>query len=489
MRWRSPLGPTELNRRSLWLQQALADEPDGSSEAPLQGVHRADVCVLGGGYTGLWTAYFLKERDPTLDVVVLEADTCGAGASGRNGGFALSWWAKLSSLVKVCGQDDALWLATEAEKSVDFLGEFGTQHGIEMDYKKAGWLWTATSEAQVGAWDGALADLESRGVDAYRVLNRDELRRRGGSDRYLAGLLDRTQATVQPARLARGLRRVVLQRGVQIYEHSPVVALERNAVVTSAGRVDTEKIVSALGVWTLAFPEFRELRRACVPIASDMIATAPMPDILGEIGWTGGESITDSRQMLHYLRTTSDGRIAIGRGGGAVGMAGRFDRSFHHSTSRSRVIEEDLRWLYPATQRVAITHAWSGPSDRSHSGMPLFGHLHQHKNVFYAMGFSGNGVGPCIIGGRILAALAMGADDRWAKNALADGSRQLFPPEPIRYLGGRLVKRAVERKERLADRGQTVGWATRTLARQAPGGVIKIAEPAKDSTQPTRRSR
>ena len=484
MTWRSPIGPSELKRRSLWLQQALADEPTGSSQAPLQGTRRADVCVMGGGYTGLWTAYFLKERDPTLDVVVLEADICGGGASGRNGGFALSWWAKLSSLIQVCGEDDGLWLAAEAEKSVNFLGEFASQHGIDAEYNKAGWLWTATSEAQIGAWDDAVADLENRGVDAYRLLERAELHQRGGSDRYLAGLLDRTQATVQPGRLARGLRNVVLRRGVEIYENSPVVAVERNAVVTTAGRVDTDTIVSALGVWSLAFPEFRELRRACVPIASDMIATAPMPEILAEIGWTGGESITDSRQMLHYLRTTSDGRIAIGRGGGAVGIAGRFDRSFHYSRARSRVIEDDLRWLYPQTHRVAITHAWSGPSDRSQSGMPLLGRLKGRENVLYAVGFSGNGVGPCVLGGQILAALALDADDRWAKNALADGSRQLFPPEPIRYLGGRLVKRAVERKERLADNGQAPGWVTRALARQAPGGVIKVAEFTGRSTKP-----
>ena len=486
MPWRSPIGPSEATQRSLWLQQALADEPAGASCAPLQGTHRADVCILGGGYTGLWTAYFLKEREPTLDVVVVEADICGAGASGRNGGFALSWWAKLSSLIKVCGEDDALWLATEAEKAVEFLGEFASQHRIEADYKKAGWLWTATSEAQIGAWDDALADLERRGIDAYKVLDQEELRNRGGSDRYLAGLLDRTQATVHPGRLARGLRNVVLQRGVEIYEGSPVVAVERDTVVTSAGRVDANTIVSAMGVWTLAIPEFRELRRACVPIASDMIATAPMSDTLNQIGWTGGESITDSRQMLHYLRTTTDGRIAIGRGGGAVGVAGRFDRSFHHAPSRSRVIEADLRWLYPETQQVAITHSWSGPSDRTHSGMPLFGRLKGRENLLYAVGFSGNGVGPCVLGGRILAAMALEAEDRWGRNALVDSPRQLFPPEPFRYLGGRLVKRAVERKERLADRGHTVGWATRTLARQAPGGVIKVSEPAKDPAKADR---
>ncbi|HVU76865.1 MAG TPA: FAD-dependent oxidoreductase [Gaiellaceae bacterium] len=445
-------------------------------QPPLQGTRRADVCIMGGGYTGLWTAYFLKERVPTLDVVVVEGDICGGGASGRNGGFALTWWAKLSSLVKVCGEDDAVWLATESERAVDFLGDFVAQNKIDADYIKAGWLWTATSQAQIGRWDGALADLERRGIDAYTVLPREELCRRGGSERYLAGLIDRTQATVQPARLVRGLRDVVLERGVQIYENSPVVSIDEKGVVTASGRVDADKVVCALGVWTLAFPEFRELRRACVPIASDMIATAPMSETLAEIGWTGGESITDSRQILHYLRTTSDGRIAIGRGGGAVGKAGRFDWDFHYDPARSRSIADDLRWLYPETQRVPITHAWSGPSDRSHSGMPLFGHLRRRKNVLYAVGFSGSGVGPCILGGKILASLALDADDRWAKNALADGSRHLFPPEPIRYLGGRLVKRAVEQKEAVEDQGRTAGFLTRALARQAPGGVIKVAD-------------
>jgi len=135
--------------KSLWLEEALA----GAEEAPpLQGGERADVCIVGGGYTGLWTALELKRRQPSLDVVLLEAEVCGAGASGRNGGFVLSWWAKFGSLAKLCGTGEALRLARASARAVAEIGDFCAEHGIDCHYRPDGWMWTATSTAQIGAW-------------------------------------------------------------------------------------------------------------------------------------------------------------------------------------------------------------------------------------------------------------------------------------------------------------------------------------------------
>jgi putative aminophosphonate oxidoreductase len=476
----SATGPRELTHRSLWLQQALPEEEARPAERA-RGDVSADVCIMGGGYTGLWTALFLKEHEPTLDVVLLEADICGAGASGRNGGFALSWWAKLASLIKIAGEDDGVWLAREAEAAVDYLGAFAREHDIEAEYVKAGWLWTATSQAQKGTWEPTLEEAERRGIDVFERLSPEDVQRRAGSTRYLAGVLEPSAAIVHPGRLVRGLRRVALDRGVRIHEHSPVVELElssRPVVRTPGARIRAEKVVSALNAWTPGLAAFHGLRRSFVAISSDIVATEPIPDLLEEIGWTGGESITDSRLLVHYHRTTADGRIAIGRGGGALGAAGRFGESFHYDRRRSEGIAASLRWLYPQLRDTEITHAWAGPIDRSESGIPFFGRLDRSPNVYYGLGFSGNGVGPCVLGGRILASLVLGSDDRYAHNGLTKGPKSLFPPEPVRFLGGILVREAVRRKESLDDEGREAGPLVRAIASLAPAGLFKVGEPA-----------
>ena len=191
--------------RSLWLREALVGEEPAP---PLEGSVRADVAIVGGGYVGLWTALRIKEADPACDVVVVERDVCGGGASGRNGGFALSWWTKLPSLVKRFGAGDALALGRASEAAVDELGAFCERHGIDAHFRKAGWLWTATTPAQLGGWEDAVSFCEQLGVEAYERLTPEEVARRTGSPAHLAGVLDRTGATVHPGLLVRGLARV-----------------------------------------------------------------------------------------------------------------------------------------------------------------------------------------------------------------------------------------------------------------------------------------
>ena len=154
--------------RSLWLQEALRDS-DGD-HPPLGGDERADVCIVGGGFTGLWTALSLTERDPALDVAIVEADVCGGGASGRNGGFVLSLWAKFGALKSVCGATEALWLARASEDAVGRIVTFCGEHGIDAQLRDDGWLWTATNRAQIGAWDSTLAAVEAHGEHPFERL-------------------------------------------------------------------------------------------------------------------------------------------------------------------------------------------------------------------------------------------------------------------------------------------------------------------------------
>ena len=304
------------------------------------------------------------------------------------------------------------------------LGEFASANGIDCDYRAGGWLWTARTDAQLGAWEGTVELAERLGADAFERLSPDEISRRAGSPQHLAGVLERTAATVQPAALVRGLRRVALEQGVRIHEHTVVRRIDRGGmrVETGGGSVEAGKIVIANNAWGASI---RELRRLLVVVSSDIVATAPIPERLAEIGWTGGECITDCQQMIDYYRTTRDGRIAFGKGGWRIAYGGRIPGGFDEDARRAELVEHDLRLAYPQLADVPVTHSWSGPIDRSPTGLPLLGHLGGHPDIVYGVGWSGNGVAPSLIGGRILASLALDRDDSWAATRWStSGSRR-----------------------------------------------------------------
>ncbi|MBA3337897.1 MAG: FAD-dependent oxidoreductase [Chloroflexia bacterium] len=466
-------------RRALWWDDVRAAEPDLdiAPPEPLTGEHQADVCIIGGGYTGLWTALRIKDLQPELDLLLIDANLCGSGASGRNGGFVLSWWPKLATLVKLCGEAEALRLAFAAAEAVDAIGAFCQHHAIDAHYRKSGWLWTATTPFHDGAWDQAINVCEQYGVDAFVRLPPAEITARTGSATHIAGVYEPGAATVQPALLARGLRRVALAQGVRIHERTPMVKLERSArpvVRTPHATIVAGRVLLAMNAWAAAFPE---LRRAIVPISSDMIATAPIPDRLERIGWTGGEAITDARMMVHYYRTTRDGRIALGQGGGALGYLGRIGATFD-GPGRAKHVSESFRRLYPALADAPITHQWSGAVDRSELGTLVCGHLGGHPAISYAAGFSGNGVGPSRVAAAILASLALDLDDEWANTPLAKGPVSKFPPEPVRFFGGLLVRAAISRKERTEEKGRAATPLVRRVAGFAPSGLRKGGAPS-----------
>jgi glycine/D-amino acid oxidase-like deaminating enzyme len=460
-------------QRSLWLEEALAADP-GDPCPPLRGAHRADVCIVGGGFAGLWTALRLKELEPACDVVLLDADIVGGGASGRNGGFVLGWWAKLAGLVHRLGEDEGMRLARVAGQAVAEIAEFTETNGIDCHLVQRGWLWVASSPAQIGDWEPAVQAAERRGVDVYLQLTPDELHERIAEPTHLAGVLSRPEATVQPALLARGLRRVALERGVRIHERTRMTDLDRRrppTVRTLEGAITADAVVLTLGAWSAAIPE---LRRAIVPLASDVVATAPAPELLEQINWTGGEAISDARLLVHYYRTTRDRRVVFGKAGGGLAFHGRIGPSFDHSEARAALTARHLHALLPALAKAPITHAWSGPVDRSATGSPLFGRL--GESISYAAGFSGNGVGPSLLAGRVMASLSLRRNDEWSRSGLVSNRHPLFPPEPARYVGGRIVREAVRRKERAEDAGAAPSRVAAALARLAPAGFAQAEE-------------
>jgi glycine/D-amino acid oxidase-like deaminating enzyme len=458
-----------MNARSQWLADVAAALPQAR---PLSGDIKVDVAIIGGGFVGLWTAIAIKELDPACRVAVVEMGRCGGGASGLNGGFVMSWWPKIGSLLKICGREDALWLADQTTGAVAALGDFLAGEGTDADYRQSGWLWTATTPAHIGAWNSVveLAATLGRG-DIFQQVTPAEIVRRSGSAAHLAGICETINGTVHPAKLGRGLAAIAARRGVEIYENTRVDHLARSRparLVCAAGSVTAQRVVLATNAWAATMPE---LARRFVCVGSAVVSTPPIPDRLSAIGWTGGESITDSQTTVTYYRTTRDGRMIFGKGGGRLYYTGAPSEATFQDPFGIAEATADFRRVYPMLADIPLARCWSGPIDRTYDSLPLLGHLHGSPHILYGVGWSGNGVNPSRIGGRILAGLALERRERWTENGMVDRNARRFPPEPIRYLGGALVRAAMMRKDRSEIAGSRVSRIDKVLASLAPSGL------------------
>jgi glycine/D-amino acid oxidase-like deaminating enzyme len=439
-------------RTGWWLEEAGEVAPT----RPLEGDAKADVAVVGGGYLGLWTTWQLLQLEPELDIVLLEAAVCGHGPSGRNGGFCETLWGDAPTLREKSGDTAALAVCRASEEAVRGIGAWCETNGVDAWYRAAPMLRVATTESQVGSWDGIVRAAAELGAPEEVVsVSAEEVRARCASPLFLGGALYRLNATVQPARLALGLRAKLLERGVRIHERTEVTRLGRDgSVETRAGRVRAGAAVLAVNSTAAGFPGYR---LSLAVASSHIVLTEPVPDVLEELGWTGGEAIVDSRTLVHYLRTTRDGRIAFGWGGGAMGFGGRASDRLELDSSVISRTRESLVRFFPRLRGRTVTHAWGGPIDVSPTHLPIFG---SRGRVHHGFGFTGNGVGPSYLGGEILARLALDRRDERTRLAIVEPSRKLFPPEPFRYAGGSLIRRALLAKDAAEDAGRKPGAMT-----------------------------
>jgi glycine/D-amino acid oxidase-like deaminating enzyme len=242
-------------------------------------------------------------------------------------------------------------------------------------------------------------------------------------------------------------------------------------VVCDGGSVQATKVVLALNAWAAALPE---LRRSLVVIGSDIVLTPPIPGRLTEIGWTDGLAISDSRLLVNYYRTTRDGRVAFGQGGGMLAFSGRVGDRFDGKSPRERHVTRSFHDIYPSLAGVEPVTSWMGPIDRSMIGLPFFSALESSPEIVYGVGYSGNGVGPSVIGGRILASLVLDRDDEWSRSGLVGDQVGRFPPEPLRYMGGHIVRAAVARKEAAEDAGRRPSHLSVGIAGLAPAGLVPV---------------
>lgn len=472
--WRKD--PRRLADASLWLQEAMAAEP-GFVPQVLQGDTRADVCIVGGGFTALWTALRLKEHSPALDIAIVEAGLCGHGASGRNSGATGHWWGRLPVLLRLLGKTDGVQVLRASVDVLDGIREFIAANAIDCDVRNETSVWSATFPSQPGAWLPMFKAAEAAGLTPpHRVLSSAELKELFGGAPVFSGVAEDNALRVQPARLARGLRRIAMERGVRVYEASPVtrIAGEPAHVLVSgeAGRVRAGKVLLAANAWMAHLPQ---LRPFIAVTSSEMVVTDPIPEVLAQRGLRRRPGGVNSRMMLNYSGITTAGRVYMGRGGGSIAWGNRIGPQFDFSRRMTTEVEEDFRYLYPELHDVPVAAAWSGPIDRSPTGLPWFAAMAGEPRVHYAIGYSGHGMGATALAGHVLASQLLERDDAWSQlgRLFMRARSGWYPPEPIRYVAAHSIRNAVVRRDEAMRDGR---MPTRLDARLASYAMSSLPD-------------
>jgi glycine/D-amino acid oxidase-like deaminating enzyme len=435
----------EHTSHGYWLREA----PPVTPLSALGEDRAADVVVIGGGFTGLWAAWHVKQLEPEARVVLLEAKRCGDGPSGRNGGFCNTMWFSLPNMRRRWGDGPALAVARAAERAVGEIGVFCEQEQVDAWYRRAGYLQVSTAPAHDATWAEALAACRELGADeAIEALSPDQVAQRCASPVFRAGAFYPGAATVQPARLALGLRERLRAAGVEVFESSPVRSLRDGPSGVEArtpnGAVRAKAAVLAVGGSATA-PR-APLRNRLTIASSHIVLTEPVPELLEGISWTGGECITDSRALIDYFRTTPDGRILFGWGGGRIAMGARLGGRAELDAGVVAQTTAHLRACFPGLKGCCLTHAWGGPIDASPSHLPMVVPL-RGGHTFAAAGYTGNGVGPSQMVARTLASLALDRRDDPSRLPFVDTAPPRVPPEPFSWIGGEAIREGIIRKE------------------------------------------
>ncbi|SCL60532.1 NAD(P)/FAD-dependent oxidoreductase [Micromonospora chersina] len=452
-----------------WLDRPERPDP----LPPLAGVHDADLLVVGGGYSGLWTALLAKEADPDRDVLLVEAGTCGWAASGRNGGFCAA------SLTHGLANGAERWpdeideLERLGRENLDAIADTVVKHGIDCDFERTGELAVAVEPYQLAglAEDAALARRYGHDV---RLLDRDEVRAEVASPTYLGGMWDRDRvALLDPAKLAWGLRRAALDLGVRIHEHTRVTGLARDGGALRAataggpdgvpGAVRARQVVLA----TNAFPPLlRRLRAWLVPVYDYALMTEPLtPAQRDAIGWRNRQGLADTGNQFHYYRITADGRILFGGYDAIYHYGNRMAPELEQREATFTALASHFFTTFPQLEGLRFSHRWGGVIDTCTRFCAFFGTAYEGR-LAYAAGFTGLGVGATRFGARVMLDLLGGEDTPLTRLDLVRRKPLPFPPEPIRATGINLTRWSLARAD--AREGRRNLWL-RTLDRLGLG--------------------
>ena len=434
---------------SLWLDGLPGDlQPRPSLPGPTS----VDVCVVGAGYTGLWTAYYLAQADPSLRIAVIEKEIAGFGASGRNGGWCSSYFAASPGTIAAeFGLDAAVAMQKAMFETVDEVGRVVATEGIDARYHKGGALTLATAPSHVAKLRDEIEHEREWGFGEadYALLDEAETRQRIVVDGCSGSIYSPHCACVDPARLARGLAAVVERQGVTIYERTPALALDAHEVKTPAGVITADVVVNALEAYVAALPGHA---RDMVPLYSVMIATEPLPaSFWDQVGWSGREVFGDERYLIIYCMRTEDDRIAIGGRGAPYHFASRIRDEYDLAPKVFGELHGVLRSFFPMLGDARITHTWGGCLGVPRDWFTSVGY-DRDNGIAWAGGYVGDGVSTTNLAGRTLAELIAGADHGLSGLPWVNHRSKRWEPEPLRWLGVNLALLMMDSADRYEAR-------------------------------------
>jgi len=421
--------------KSFWLGNSGAYQ----ESPPLENDLKCDVAVVGGGFAGIATAYYLKKVQPSLRVVVLEGWVIGWGASGRNAGFAMTTFGLMMSITKMLfGADKTRQSHRYMERAVDIVGELVAEHKLECDYERPGFLRIATTPAYVKRIKEEVHLVKELGLTGVDWIEADEVQKRVKSPLYIGAWWEPRCSLVNPAKLAREMKRVAVKYGAEVYERTPVTEIKRSAqgftVKTPKATVSAEKIVLATNAYSLAIPEMRAMQQ---PVWTYIVLTEPLSKSqLDDMGWQGREGIEDYRNMVHYYRLTPDNRLLMGGRDIALTYGANMDKDMNPKIFAQ--LERDIVDFYPCLKDLKITHRWGGPVSVPMDMVPALGYLGD-KRAVYSLGCMGHGVSLTHLNGEVMADLLLERKSEWTECFPVNRKVFKWPPEPIRFVSEKAI--------------------------------------------------
>ena len=466
------------NYQSPWFKEAL--ELEGKLKInQLNTKETADICIVGGGYTGLWTALKIKEKDPKVNIIIIEKDLCGSGASGRNGGCMIPLSSKFPAMEKIVGTKDAIRMVKASEEAINKISDYCKLNELDAQIRINGIIYSATNNKQSGCFDNLTNQLKDNKINSWEKLSKEKIQKLTGSNRNIDGYYSPIGGSLQPALLVRGLKKIAERKGIKIFEHSEMISYEDNnkvKVKSNSGEIECKKLIVAINAWTPSFFSF--LSRSVVLVSSDMIISEPINKKLEKLNLKNGIVVLDSNLFTHYYHSTIDGRLMFGKGGNTFSFNNKVIESFDGPSSIEKFLKKSLINFFPSLKNTKITQSWNGPSERTKTGFPFFGYHPKNKNIIYGFGYSGNGILPTYVGGEILSSMALEEKNEWTSSNFCKGPIKLFPPEPFRWIGAIIIRNAVRRKENAEQHDRNPSWIDKKLSKLATsiGRVDKIKD-------------
>jgi glycine/D-amino acid oxidase-like deaminating enzyme len=424
-----------------------------------------DVAIVGAGYTGLWTAYYLAAADPHLRIALLEREIAGFGASGRNGGWCSALFpADAAKLARMAGREAAIAMRHAMQATVDEVGSVVAAEGIDCHWAKAGTVLLARSPLQLRRAETEVENARSFGAgeEDLRLLSADEARSMLAATEVLGGTYSPHCAAIHPSRLARGLAKAVERRGARIFEGTEVMSISPGVARTTHGVVRAAQVVRATEGYSPGLPG---LRRAIAPVFSLMIATEPLePEQWRAIGLDRRQTFGDYRNVIIYGQRTADGRLAFGGRGAPYHFGSRVRPEFDHEPSVFADLRRVLAELFPVLAEVPVSHAWGGPLGIPRDWCASVG-LDRATGLAWAGGYVGDGVGTSNLAGRTVADLILGRDSELLRLPWVGHRSRSWEPEPLRWLGVNAALRLAFRADRVEARTGRTSRAAEVLDR------------------------